>query len=63
MMEFQKGQIRNDFRIRENQRFVEHPPFAGGEEEHYARFRRWSRQFYLGEDGATAPSRTIEASA
>ena len=57
MMEFQKGQIRNDFRFWENQRFVEHPPFAGGEEEHYAR----SRQFYLGEDGATAPSRTIEA--
>jgi 3-ketosteroid 9alpha-monooxygenase subunit A len=46
MIEFQKGQIRNDFAIWENQRYVEHPPFAGGEEEHYARFRRWSRQFY-----------------
>lgn len=47
MLEFQKGQIRNDFAIWENQRYVEHPPFAGGEEEHYARFRRWSRQFYV----------------
>lgn len=46
MIEFQKGQIRNDFAIWENQRYVEHPPFAGGEQEHYARFRRWSRQFY-----------------
>jgi nitrite reductase/ring-hydroxylating ferredoxin subunit len=46
MIEFQKGQIRRDFAIWENQRYVEHPPFAGGEEEHYARFRRWSRQFY-----------------
>jgi phenylpropionate dioxygenase-like ring-hydroxylating dioxygenase large terminal subunit len=46
MLTFQKGQIRNDFAIWENQRYVEHPPFAGGEEEHYARFRRWSRQFY-----------------
>jgi 3-ketosteroid 9alpha-monooxygenase subunit A len=47
MLKFQKGQIRNDFAIWENQRYVEHPPFAGGEEEHYARFRRWSRQFYV----------------
>lgn len=47
MIEFQKGQIRNDFRIWEHQRYVEHPPFAGGEEDHYARFRRWSRQFYV----------------
>ncbi|MFC5745601.1 Rieske 2Fe-2S domain-containing protein [Actinomadura rugatobispora] len=47
MLEFQKGQIRRDFAIWENQRYVEHPPFAGGEEEHYARFRRWSRQFYV----------------
>jgi 3-ketosteroid 9alpha-monooxygenase subunit A len=47
MLEFQKGQIRNDFAIWEHQRYVEHPPFAGGEEEHYARFRRWSRQFYV----------------
>jgi phenylpropionate dioxygenase-like ring-hydroxylating dioxygenase large terminal subunit len=47
MIEFQKGQIRNDFAIWEHQRYVEHPPFAGGEEEHYARFRRWSRQFYF----------------
>lgn len=46
MIEFQKGQIRRDFAIWENQRYIEHPPFAGGEEEHYARFRRWSRQFY-----------------
>jgi 3-ketosteroid 9alpha-monooxygenase subunit A len=30
MLEFQKGQIRSDFRIWENQRYVEHPPFAGG---------------------------------
>jgi hypothetical protein len=52
---------RSDFRIWENQRYVEHPPFAGGEEEHYARFRRWSRQFYLGADGAAAPAATIEA--
>jgi phenylpropionate dioxygenase-like ring-hydroxylating dioxygenase large terminal subunit len=61
MLEFQKGQIRSDFRIWENQRYVEHPPFTGGEEEHYARFRRWSRQFYLGTDGAAAPSAAIEA--
>lgn len=46
MIEFQKDQIRRDFAIWENQRYVEHPPFAGGEQEHYARFRRWSRQFY-----------------
>jgi phenylpropionate dioxygenase-like ring-hydroxylating dioxygenase large terminal subunit len=49
MLDFQKGQIRNDFAIWENQRYVEHPPFAGGEEDHYARFRRWSRQFYTDE--------------
>jgi 3-ketosteroid 9alpha-monooxygenase subunit A len=47
MTEFQKGQIRNDFAIWENQRYVAHPPYAGGEEDHYARFRRWSRQFYF----------------
>ena len=47
MLTFQKGQIRNDFAIWENQRYVEHPPFAGGEEEHYAKFRRWSHQFYV----------------
>jgi hypothetical protein len=40
---------------------VEHPPFAGGEEEHYARFRRWTRQFYLGGEGTPPPSRSIEA--
>lgn len=61
MIEFQRGQIRNDFRIWENQRYVEHPPFAGGEQEHYARFRRWSRQFYVGDTGAPPPSQTIEA--
>jgi nitrite reductase/ring-hydroxylating ferredoxin subunit len=54
MIEFQKGQIRMDFAIWENQRYVEHPPFAGGEEEHYARFRRWSRQFYV--DGSAEPA-------
>lgn len=46
MLEFQKGQIRNDFNIWEHQRYVEHPPFAGGEEDHYARFRRWAKQLY-----------------
>jgi 3-ketosteroid 9alpha-monooxygenase subunit A len=57
MIEFQKGQIRADFAIWENQRYVEHPPFAGGEEHHYAKFRRWSRQFYFDKpyvDGAKA---------
>ncbi|MFB4295109.1 Rieske 2Fe-2S domain-containing protein [Actinomadura sp. NTSP31] len=57
MLEFQKGQIRQDFAIWENQRYVEHPPFAGGEEEHYARFRRWSRQFY---ENAPEPAREPE---
>ena len=55
MLEFQKGQIRNDFAIWENQRYVEHPPFAGGEENHYARFRRWSRQFYLDKPYTSQP--------
>jgi phenylpropionate dioxygenase-like ring-hydroxylating dioxygenase large terminal subunit len=54
MLEFQKGQIRQDFAIWENQRYVEHPPFAGGEEDHYARFRRWSKQFYSDEPYASA---------
>ena len=58
MLEFQKGQIRNDFAIWENQRYVEHPPFAGGEEEHYARFRRWSRQFYVNTPQAVRESKS-----
>jgi 3-ketosteroid 9alpha-monooxygenase subunit A len=55
MIEFQKWQIRNDYVIWENQRYVEHPPFAGGEEIHYARFRRWSRQLYLDKPYTSQP--------
>lgn len=57
-IDFQKGQIRRDFAIWENQRYVEHPPFAGGEEIYYARFRRWSKQFYF--DAPYADGETIE---
>jgi 3-ketosteroid 9alpha-monooxygenase subunit A len=47
MLEFQKAQIRQDFNIWEHQRYLERPSFAAGEKQHYARFRRWSRQFYF----------------
>lgn len=42
----QHRQIGNDFHIWENQRFVERPAYAGSEERWYARFRRWTEQFY-----------------
>lgn len=58
MIEFQKVQIRRDFAIWENQRYVEHPPFAGGEDLYYGRFRRWSKQFYS--DGPYVDGKTIE---
>lgn len=56
MLRFQDAQIRRDFAIWENQRYIEHPPFAGGEEIYYSRFRRWSKQFYFNQpyrDGET----------
>lgn len=62
MLEFQQGQIRNDFRIWENQRYNRHPPFAGGEEDHYARFRRWTQQFYA-EGDRTGRSREPQVGA
>lgn len=33
MIEFQRRQIHNDFRVWDDQRYVEFPPFAGGGEE------------------------------
>ncbi|WP_169816355.1 Rieske 2Fe-2S domain-containing protein [Nocardia miyunensis] len=54
MITFQKGQIRQDFDIWEHQRYVEHPPFAGREADAYAKFRRWSRQFYFDTEDAGA---------
>ncbi|WP_019925218.1 Rieske 2Fe-2S domain-containing protein [Nocardia sp. BMG111209] len=56
MITFQKGQIRHDFKIWENQRYVEHPPFAGREADAYASFRRWSKQFYFGPNGESKPA-------
>lgn len=55
MMKFQHAQIERDFSIWENQVYVERPPFAGAEERHFARFRRWVDRFYPEtEAGATA---------
>jgi phenylpropionate dioxygenase-like ring-hydroxylating dioxygenase large terminal subunit len=61
MLKFQKWQIRNDYAIWENQRYVEHPPFAGGEEDHYARFRRWSRQLYFDKPYSSHPVLAAES--
>ncbi|WP_051267542.1 Rieske 2Fe-2S domain-containing protein [Nakamurella lactea] len=47
MLRFQDAQIRRDFAIWENQKYIEHPPYAGGEEIYYSAFRRWSKQFYF----------------
>ncbi|SOD72167.1 phenylpropionate dioxygenase-like ring-hydroxylating dioxygenase large terminal subunit [Jatrophihabitans sp. GAS493] len=58
MLRFQDAQIRRDFAIWENQRYIEHPPFAGGEELYYSRFRRWSKQFYF--DRPYSAGETIE---
>jgi hypothetical protein len=57
MIAFQDQQIRRDFAIWENQKYIQHPPFAGGEELYYARFRRWSKQFYF--DKAYVDGETI----
>lgn len=46
MIDAQNRQIANDFHIWENQRFVQNPVFAGKEERAYAKFRRWTEQFY-----------------
>ncbi|HEX9684054.1 MAG TPA: Rieske 2Fe-2S domain-containing protein [Acidimicrobiales bacterium] len=46
LVAMQNDQISNDFHIWENQRFVKDPVFVGKEERAYARFRRWTTQFY-----------------
>jgi nitrite reductase/ring-hydroxylating ferredoxin subunit len=46
LIDEQNHQITRDFHIWENQRFVKAPVFAGKEERAYARFRRWTEQFY-----------------
>ncbi|HEX3796971.1 MAG TPA: Rieske 2Fe-2S domain-containing protein [Acidimicrobiales bacterium] len=63
MMEAQHLQISNDFRIWENQRYVERPPYAGHEELYFPRFRRWIAQFYPRQDakGIFAADRVDEA--
>lgn len=53
MIKEQVQQVRRDFRIWENQRYVDKPRFAMPEERRYLELRQWFRQFYpeLAKDG------------
>jgi len=46
LIDEQNDQIARDFAIWENQQFVKDPVFVGKEERAYAKFRRWTEQFY-----------------
>jgi hypothetical protein len=46
MMTEQVKQVRRDFHIWENQRYVDKPLFVMPEERNYYELRQWFRQFY-----------------
>ena len=50
MTEAQHVQIKHDFHIWENQKYLVKPIFQGGEETRYAELRRWLDSFYPEED-------------
>lgn len=60
-METQHPQIENDFAIWEEQAFVEHPPFAGVEQKHYARFRRFLKGYWPESEKEVSPAYAVKS--